>query len=88
MPVLVLAGGNDHQVVTAQNVGPVRTALAANRSARVVILPGLNHVLQASATGAVREYAATDVTMDEHALTEIVEFARASSAMTGGPAPN
>jgi hypothetical protein len=85
MPVLVLAGGNDHQVVTAQNVGPVRKALAGNRSARVVILPGLNHLLQPSATGAVRDYAANDVTMDEHALTEIVGFVRKAS--TTGRAP-
>lgn len=87
MPVLVLAGGNDHQVVTSQNAGPVRAALAGNRSARVVILPGLNHVLQPSATGAVRDYAATDVTIDERALTQIVEFARDASASTGGRAP-
>jgi uncharacterized protein len=79
MPVLVIAGANDHQVAPSLNLPRARAALAGNPDARILLLPGLNHVLQPARTGAVSEYATTDVTMDERALSEIVRFAREAS---------
>jgi uncharacterized protein len=84
MPVLVIVGANDHQVAPSLNLPPARAALARNRAARILLLPGLNHVLQPACTGAVSEYATTDVTMDERALMEIVRFAREASDLPSG----
>jgi uncharacterized protein len=79
MPVLVIAGANDHQVAPSLNLPRARAALAGNRAARILLLPGLNHVLQPARTGAVSEYATTEMTIDEGALSEIVGFAREAS---------
>lgn len=74
MPVLVVVGANDQQVAPALNLPPVRAALARNVAAQILVMPGLNHILQPASTGAVRDYATTDITMDERALDAIVRF--------------
>lgn len=68
MPVLALLGGKDVQVVAAQNEPALRAALAGNRRARVVTLPGLNHLFQTANTGAVTEYAQIEETIAPEAL--------------------
>lgn len=68
IPVLALMGGKDVQAVASQNIGPYKAALAGNPRARVMELPGLNHLLQKSETGAVTDYAKLTETMAPEAL--------------------
>lgn len=73
VPVLALAGENDLQVPPEQNLPAIRAALerARNRDATVRALPGLNHLLQPSRTGAPAEYGTSEVTMADEALEAI-----------------
>jgi uncharacterized protein len=70
VPVLAVNGGTDVQVVAGPNLEAIRAALSAagNKDFRVVELPGLNHLMQRSATGAVSEYVKIEQTMDPAAL--------------------
>ena len=78
-PVLVLAGSRDTQVPTALNIGPLMAALteqAPPRAADVTlhVLPGLNHLMQESQTGAPTEYAQIEQTISPRALEIIVRW--------------
>jgi uncharacterized protein len=66
IPVLALNGETDVQVPAGPNLAAIRAALQAggNRLSRTMSLPGLNHLMQPSATGAVTEYAVLETTMD------------------------
>lgn len=77
MPVLALFGSNDLQVHPALNAELLRQALADNPSADIRILPGLNHLLQDSATGLPTDYGRIEQTMAPIALTAIVEWTAA-----------
>lgn len=68
IPVLALMGGKDVQAIASQNIGPYKAALAGNRRARVMEMPGLNHLLQESETGAITEYAKLTQTIAPEAL--------------------
>ncbi len=68
IPALVLIGGKDLQSLGSQNMPSFRDALAGNPKARMMELPGLNHLLQESETGAVTEYAKLTQTMAPRAL--------------------
>ena len=59
VPVLAVFGETDLQVPPTLNVGPMNDALAAagNRDYTVRVLPGMNHLFQASETGNPSEYA-------------------------------
>jgi len=74
--VLVLQGGLDTQVVAAENVPAIVSALTASGKAEVTVrvLPKLNHLLQPARTGSPDEYAATEQTMDPAAVQAVVEF--------------
>jgi pimeloyl-ACP methyl ester carboxylesterase len=74
MPVLALFGGKDVQVVATQNEPAMRAALADNRSARVTVFRGLNHLFQTAATGAVSEYAEIEETIAPEALQTISDW--------------
>jgi uncharacterized protein len=76
VPVLALFGELDVQVIPEQSVGPMRDALAAagNADATIVVLPGLNHLMQPATTGSVDEYGAIETTFDESALTTITSW--------------
>jgi dipeptidyl aminopeptidase/acylaminoacyl peptidase len=76
VPVLVVQGLRDVQVTPADNLPPIRAALAGNKAAEIVELPGLNHLLQPAVTGAPAEYRGITTTMDEGALSRIVDWAR------------
>lgn len=56
VPVLALNGSLDRQVPPGENLPAIRAALKANRDVTIVELPGLNHLFQTAATGAVGEY--------------------------------
>lgn len=57
VPVLAIGGSLDLQVDAARNLAALRAALAGNRDATVLELPGINYMLQTARTGALAEYA-------------------------------
>ena len=73
-PVLALNGSLDLQVPPGQNLPPLRAALAHNRRAEVIELPGLNHLFQPANTGAPMEYAKIETTLDPAALDTITTW--------------
>ncbi len=70
IPVLALFGDRDLQVAAAVNAKAVRDALAAagNTTSEIRILPGLNHLFQHAATGAVADYGTIEETFAPEAL--------------------
>ena len=72
-PVLVLNGSLDKQVLSSQNLPPIRKALeeSGNRHVEIDELPGLNHLFQTAKTGAPAEYARIEETMSPVALEKI-----------------
>ena len=76
VPILALFGELDVQVIPEQSVGPMREALAAagNTDATVVVLPGLNHLMQPATTGGIDEYGVIETTFDEGALALITDW--------------
>lgn len=68
-PILVLAGDRDLQVPPAQNMPPMRRALADNPSARIHVFEGLNHLFQPAETGAPSEYAVIEQTLAPDVLS-------------------
>ena len=75
-PVLALNGGNDLQVLPAENLGIIREALTAagNSDFEIHELPGLNHLFQTSSTGQVAEYAQIEETFAPSALELIGDW--------------
>lgn len=67
-PVLALIGEKDLQVPARENLAAIREALKENKDADGVELPGLNHLFQACATGAVAEYGRIEETFNPAAL--------------------
>jgi uncharacterized protein len=68
VPVLALNGSLDRQVIAADNLPGIRTALRDDPDATVRELPGLNHLFQHARTGAVGEYAEIEETMSPEVL--------------------
>lgn len=70
VPVLAIYGERDLNVPPAQNVPALEAALAGDDDGDATIrtLPGLNHLLQPSATGNPAEYGQIEQTMSEEAL--------------------
>jgi len=75
-PVLVLSGEKDLQVPPAQNLPPIREALASsgNKNYEVDEMPGLNHLFQTAKTGSVSEYAEIEETMSPVAMEKIASW--------------
>jgi pimeloyl-ACP methyl ester carboxylesterase len=71
VPVLVLNGTLDLQVVESQNLPAVKAALAeaGNTHVTALAMPDLNHMFQHAKTGSVSEYA----TIDETIAPEVLE---------------
>jgi hypothetical protein len=71
VPVLALNGTLDTQVTWQENLGAIRTALAAggNRDHKELELPGLNHLFQTARSGLPQEY----VTLDETIAPVVLE---------------
>jgi uncharacterized protein len=76
IPVLALFGERDLQVPPAQNKTPLESAVraAGQPASKVVVLPGLNHLLQAASTGSPAEYSVIEETMNAAALDLIGDW--------------
>jgi fermentation-respiration switch protein FrsA (DUF1100 family) len=79
IPVLAMNGSKDLQVPAAQNLPPIRAALAANPKAQVVELKGLNHLFQTAGTGSPNEYGDIEETFAPEALKVMGDFVAAQS---------
>jgi hypothetical protein len=75
-PVLALNGERDLQVAAKDNLDAIATALDAggNRNVKTAELPGLNHLFQSCATGAVAEYGQIEETFSPIALELIAAW--------------
>lgn len=80
VPVLALLGGKDLQVPVSQNLPALREALQANPGARVVELPGLNHLFQTATTGSVEEYGSITETIAPAVLQMIGDWILSTTA--------
>ena len=74
VPTLALFGEKDQQVQPSLNKAPLEAAL---KTARVVLLPGLNHLFQRATTGSPSEYGMIEETIAESAQDEIAKFVMA-----------
>ncbi|MFD3743172.1 alpha/beta hydrolase family protein [Nocardia sp. NPDC058633] len=74
VPVLAFFGGTDQQVPAAQNEQPMRDHLAAGPDATVHTFPGLNHLMQPSATGKPSEYSSIETTIDPAVSTYVTDW--------------
>jgi len=84
-PVLAVAGGNDLQVPPKENLPAIAAALRAggNRDFKTLELPGLDHLLQTSATGLPADYGTIEETMAPAALDTITAWLRARAGKSG-----
>lgn len=74
VPILVLNGGKDLQVPPQVDLPPIHAALAANRRATIIEMPGLNHLFQRAATGSPAEYARIDETLSPDLLLTVDDW--------------
>lgn len=75
-PVLAIDGENDLQVPPKQNLSAIGSALkrGGNKNFETKMLPGLNHLFQTSATGAVSEYGTIEETISPLALETMLDW--------------
>lgn len=74
MPVYALFGAKDMQVPANENVPAMELALRGKRTARVEVLPDLNHLFQTSTTGELKEYGTIKETFSPAALKLISDW--------------
>ncbi|PXA87094.1 alpha/beta hydrolase [Caulobacter sp. D4A] len=79
-PVLALNGDKDTQVSAAQNLPAIKAALADNKDATTLVLPGLNHLFQTATTGAPSEYLEIEETLAPTAIAAVVDWTVAHAA--------
>ncbi len=83
VPVLVLNGALDTQVLASQNLPPIRAALAESGSkATIREYPGLNHLFQPAKTGGIAEYGTIEVTMDPMVMNDIATWIRQQTGIS------
>jgi fermentation-respiration switch protein FrsA (DUF1100 family) len=78
-PTLALVGDKDLQVPSAQNLPALRGDLAANKAASIIVLPGLNHLLQPAKTGLPSEYGQIPVAIAPSALDRLTKWILATA---------
>lgn len=78
VPVLVLNGELDLQVIADQNIPEIEKALkeAGNPDVTIRRLAGLNHLFQPAQTGSPAEYAASEITMGPAVLDLVAKWIR------------
>jgi pimeloyl-ACP methyl ester carboxylesterase len=74
IPVLALVGSKDLQVPPELDLAPLKAALAGDAEAKVVELPGLNHLFQTAATGSPAEYGRIEETFAPVALQALGDW--------------
>ncbi|WP_420471177.1 alpha/beta hydrolase family protein [Brevundimonas sp. FT23042] len=74
IPMLAVYGSKDLQVAPAQNVPALR---ALKPDADIVVLPGLNHLLQPATTGLTAEYGEIEITLAPEAISTVVDWVAA-----------
>jgi pimeloyl-ACP methyl ester carboxylesterase len=72
--VLVILGDKDLIVPIEQNARAIRDALKSNPRAKVVELPGINHLMQPAETGSLEEGQLNPVTISPAVLTVLGEW--------------
>ncbi len=73
-PTLAVFAGRDLQTPPHHHVPNVRKALAGNRRATLIELPGLNHFLQTARTGAVSEYGDIEETLAPEVIETVCDW--------------
>lgn len=75
-PVLALFGEKDLQVLPADNLEPLKAALArgGNTRVKVELVPKANHLFQLASTGGLDEYARIEETIQPVVLKEIGDW--------------
>lgn len=73
-PVLALNGDKDLQVAAGENLPAIKKALKRNKSVKIVLLPGLNHLFQHCKTGLPAEYNTIEETFSPEALKIISDW--------------
>jgi pimeloyl-ACP methyl ester carboxylesterase len=73
-PILVIFAGHDLQVPSAQHAPPILDLLSGRPEAQVLILPGLNHLLQPAITGAPSEYGDIAQTLAPEAISAVCDW--------------
>lgn len=73
-PILAIIGSKDLQVLPEQNLPALRGALKSDSAAKVVEVPGLNHLFQTAKTGAPSEYGEIEETLSPTALDLITNW--------------
>ncbi|HEX6903038.1 MAG TPA: alpha/beta fold hydrolase [Thermoanaerobaculia bacterium] len=78
VPVLVLNGDLDLQVIADQNIPEIEKALkeAGNPDVTIRRLAGLNHLFQPAKTGGPAEYVTSEITMDPAVLDLVAKWIR------------
>jgi pimeloyl-ACP methyl ester carboxylesterase len=76
-PVLAIYGTLDLQVPADLNSPPMKRALARNPQHRVVVIPGVNHMLQHARTGSPLEYSQIEETVAEDVLELVGQWLEA-----------
>jgi len=75
VPILLANGSTDRQVVAAPNLRVAQNALGTEtKLRRTQLLPGLNHVLQESESGASDEYESITQTVSPIAIDAVTDF--------------
>ncbi|MCM1005383.1 MAG: alpha/beta hydrolase [Prevotella sp.] len=74
LPVLVIYGKNDMQVRPSINEPVMSELLANNPNAQVVVITGINHMMQPSQTGLPGEYPSIETTVAPEVLDKITDF--------------
>jgi fermentation-respiration switch protein FrsA (DUF1100 family) len=75
-PVLAINGEKDLQVPPKENLSAIENALkkGGNNNFEVKMLPGLNHLFQTSATGAISEYNQIEETISPLSLETMLNW--------------
>lgn len=76
LPVLAIYGSKDTQVRPAINEPVMHRLLESNPNCQIVVLDGLNHLLQPADTGSIDEYSSISTTIAPVALELIAAFVR------------
>lgn len=78
VPLLAVFGGLDLQVPADQNSDALR---AIRPDAEIVVLPGLNHLMQTAERGTPDEYQTIEETVSPVALETVIDWIRARSGL-------